>query len=141
MGRLGSLEERADSVSAISALVHPLLASLVILILFGLFRTIPIAPNPLFSVFGFVRLLSSFVRSTSCPSHPDFAHEPVLHQAAEILRDPKTGPVLYWQLRNEGTIIDGSSYQATEWRTIPDYQGGEWFLASGKSSADYCFHH
>ena len=51
-------------------------------------------------------------------------HEPVLHKVAGILRDPKVGPVLYWQMLNTGTVLDGSSWQSTEWRTIPDYQGG-----------------
>ena len=46
--------------------------------------------------------------------------------AAEVLRNPKLGPVLYWTLRNEGHMVDGSSWQATEWRTIPDYQGGRY---------------
>lgn len=35
------------------------------------------------------------------------------------------GPVLYWNLKMEGYVEDGSKYQATPWRTIPDYQGGE----------------
>ena len=48
----------------------------------------------------------------------------MLHHAAEVLRDPKIGPVLYWTFRNEGGIVDGTEWQATEWRTIPDYQGG-----------------
>jgi hypothetical protein len=48
----------------------------------------------------------------------------MLRHAGEVLRDTKLGPVLYWQLRVENTVIDGSSWQATEWRTIPDYQGG-----------------
>jgi len=25
----------------------------------------------------------------------------------------------------EGYVEDGSKYQATPWRTVPDYQGGE----------------
>ena len=61
----------------------------------------------------------------------DFAHEPMLRHAGEVLRNPKLGPVLYWQYRGENTVIDGTAWQATEWRTIPDYQGGEgafWLL-------------
>lgn len=34
------------------------------------------------------------------------------------------GPVLYWQLSIQSYLEDGSKYHATEWRTIPDYQGG-----------------
>ena len=49
----------------------------------------------------------------------------MLHYAADVLKDPKLGPVIYWQLRHEGCVIDGTSWQATEWRTIPDYQGGK----------------
>lgn len=56
---------------------------------------------------------------------PDYEHDTLIRAAGEALRDDKLGPVLYWQLRTEGVVVDGSSYQATSWRTIPDYQGGE----------------
>lgn len=32
--------------------------------------------------------------------------------------------MLYWNLKMEGYVEDGSKYQATPWRTVPDYQGG-----------------
>ena len=56
---------------------------------------------------------------------PDFQHETLIRAAAKALADEAMGPVLYWQLKAEGVVIDGSSYQSTSWRTIPDYQGGE----------------
>jgi len=55
---------------------------------------------------------------------PDFQHDTLIRAAGKALQDEAIGPVLYWQLKSEGVIIDGSSYQATSWRTIPDYQGG-----------------
>jgi hypothetical protein len=41
------------------------------------------------------------------------------------LRQKEIGPVLYWNLKMEGYVEDGSKYQATPWRTVPDYQGGK----------------
>ena len=55
----------------------------------------------------------------------DFDHEPILHKAAELVSDPALGAVLYWHATFHGGVVDGSAYQATQWRTIPDYQGGE----------------
>ena len=55
----------------------------------------------------------------------DFQHDTLIRAAGKALQDEAVGPVLYWQLKTEGVIIDGSSYQSTSWRTIPDYQGGE----------------
>ena len=56
----------------------------------------------------------------------DWENDSMLLKARDIVRDDKSlGPILYWQFRAEGAVIDGSSYQATQWRTIPDYQGGE----------------
>ena len=52
----------------------------------------------------------------------------MLRLAGEVLRNPKLGPVRYWQHRGESTVIDGTEWQATEWRTIPDYQGGKGHL-------------
>jgi predicted dehydrogenase len=46
---------------------------------------------------------------------------------------------LYWQFKTEAVVIDGSSYQATSWRTIPDYQGGECnFLCPLLTPAHFC---
>jgi predicted dehydrogenase len=60
----------------------------------------------------------------------DWAHEPMLLKARDIIQTtPNLGPVLYWHLRAEGVTLDGSKYQATEWRTVPDYQGG--FILDG----------
>ncbi|ORX38587.1 hypothetical protein BD324DRAFT_649946 [Kockovaella imperatae] len=59
----------------------------------------------------------------------DVDHEPMVHKAAEKVRDPALGPVLYWSMEAHGYIEDASMYHATEWRTIPDYQGG--FLLDG----------
>jgi hypothetical protein len=55
----------------------------------------------------------------------DYDHEPIHRRAKELLRDPRIGPVLYWDLQNQNHCPDGDKYQATAWRTIPDYQGGE----------------
>ena len=55
----------------------------------------------------------------------DYDHEPIHKRARELLRDPRIGPVLYWDLQNQNYCPDGDKYQATAWRTTPDYQGGE----------------
>lgn len=55
----------------------------------------------------------------------DFKSEPLFTFARDALRQKELGPVLYWNLKMEGFVADGSKYQATPWRTIPDYQGGE----------------
>lgn len=60
---------------------------------------------------------------------PDFAHEPLIHEAAALLADPAVGPVLFWKMHFETMLPDGVSYHATKWRTVPDYQGG--FLLDG----------
>lgn len=54
----------------------------------------------------------------------DYDHEPIHKRARALLRDPRIGPVLYWDLQNQNHCPDGDKYQATAWRTIPDYQGG-----------------
>lgn len=59
----------------------------------------------------------------------DYDHEPIHKRARALLRDPLLGPVLYWDLQNQNYCPDGDKYQATAWRTIPDYQGG--FLLDG----------
>jgi hypothetical protein len=59
----------------------------------------------------------------------DYDHEPLLHKAAEIVKDPSLGPVLYWSAMSQVHIADGSLYQSTEWRTVPDYQGGACFVS------------
>ncbi|KAK1927078.1 hypothetical protein DB88DRAFT_433551 [Papiliotrema laurentii] len=60
----------------------------------------------------------------------NWEHDTLIRAAGEVLRTDKAlGPVLYWQFKTEAVVIDGSSYQATSWRTIPDYQGG--FLLDG----------
>jgi hypothetical protein len=55
----------------------------------------------------------------------DWAHEPVVRFAREALQKPELGPVLYWQLLMENYVKDAQGYQATLWRTVPDYQGGK----------------
>lgn len=55
----------------------------------------------------------------------DYDHEPIHKRARALLQDPRIGPVLYWDLQNQNYCPDGDKYQATAWRTIPDYQGGE----------------
>lgn len=59
----------------------------------------------------------------------DYAHEPMIRKAREVLTDKALGPVLYYNLRSENNVPDGSKYQSTTWRTVPDYQGG--FLLDG----------
>ncbi|KAL1858281.1 hypothetical protein VTK73DRAFT_7865 [Phialemonium thermophilum] len=59
----------------------------------------------------------------------NFTHEPILWKARDILKDPALGPVLYWQLAQEICCPDGNPWHATEWRNIPDYQGG--FILDG----------
>ncbi|WWC63242.1 uncharacterized protein I303_105842 [Kwoniella dejecticola CBS 10117] len=60
----------------------------------------------------------------------NYAHEPILREAGKVLANtPELGPILFWQLNFQGYIQDGSKYQSTTWRTIPDYQGG--FLLDG----------
>ncbi|WVQ67595.1 uncharacterized protein L199_005798 [Kwoniella botswanensis] len=54
----------------------------------------------------------------------DYDHEPIHKRAAELLRDPALGPVLYWDLQNQNYCPDGDKWQATSWRNVPDYQGG-----------------
>lgn len=61
---------------------------------------------------------------TEADQGPDFEHETIVRYAADVLKRQEIGPVLYWQLIKQNTVVDGSSYQATEWRTVPDYQGG-----------------
>lgn len=53
----------------------------------------------------------------------------MIRKAREVLADEALGPVLYYNLRSENNVPDGSKYQATTWRTVPDYQGG--FLLDG----------
>jgi hypothetical protein len=60
----------------------------------------------------------------------DYDHEPIHRRARDLLRDPALGPVMYWDLQNQNHCPDGDKYQATAWRTIPDYQGGEFFCLS-----------
>lgn len=55
----------------------------------------------------------------------DFVSEPLFTYARDALKQDALGPMLYWNLKMEGYVEDGSKYQATEWRTIPDYQGGK----------------
>ncbi|WWD18996.1 hypothetical protein CI109_103453 [Kwoniella shandongensis] len=60
----------------------------------------------------------------------NFAHEPVLRFTRDKLANtPELGPMLNWKLNFEAYVEDGSKYQATEWRTVPAYQGG--FLLDG----------
>jgi predicted dehydrogenase len=54
----------------------------------------------------------------------------MLRKARDVIHNtPNLGPVLYWHLRAEAVVLDGSKYQSTEWRTVPDYQGG--FILDG----------
>jgi hypothetical protein len=55
----------------------------------------------------------------------DWKSEPLFTFARDALKQKAIGPVLYWNLKMEGYVEDGSKYQATPWRTIPDYQGGQ----------------
>ncbi|WVW85706.1 hypothetical protein I302_107744 [Kwoniella bestiolae CBS 10118] len=60
----------------------------------------------------------------------NYSHEPILREAGELISNtPELGPILFWNLNMQGYIEDGSKYQKTTWRTIPDYQGG--FLLDG----------
>ncbi|OCF37874.1 NAD-binding Rossmann fold oxidoreductase [Kwoniella heveanensis BCC8398] len=60
----------------------------------------------------------------------NYSHEPVLREAGKVLSStPGLGPILFWQLKFEAYVEDGSKYHKTGWRTIPDYQGG--FLLDG----------
>ncbi|WVQ68145.1 uncharacterized protein L199_006351 [Kwoniella botswanensis] len=60
----------------------------------------------------------------------NYSHEPILRDAGELIRNtPELGPILFWNLNFQGFVEDGSKYQKTAWRTIPDYQGG--FLLDG----------
>lgn len=54
----------------------------------------------------------------------DWKSEPLFTFARDALKQKELGPVLYWNLKSEQYVEDGSKYQATPWRTIPDYQGG-----------------
>jgi predicted dehydrogenase len=49
--------------------------------------------------------------------------------AAEILKNPALGPVLYYNVSVVNNVALGIKYHATEWRAVPDYQGG--FLLDG----------
>jgi hypothetical protein len=56
----------------------------------------------------------------------DFNHDESVRLARDIMQTNKElGDVLYWQLNMHAYLEDGSKYQATQWRTIPDYQGGK----------------
>ncbi|KAI9637349.1 uncharacterized protein MKK02DRAFT_36363 [Dioszegia hungarica] len=60
----------------------------------------------------------------------NYNHDQSIRAAREIMQNNKDiGPVLYWSLQLHAYLEDGSKYQATQWRTIPDYQGG--FLLDG----------
>ena len=54
----------------------------------------------------------------------------MLHKARELLADPHSGlgDILYWSVSFHDFVPDGThKYQSTTWRTIPAYQGGQWF--------------
>ena len=61
----------------------------------------------------------------------NFAHEPGVLRAAELVGSGKTalGPVLYYDVKVVNHVKSGSKYHATEWRAVPQYQGG--FLMDG----------
>ena len=61
--------------------------------------------------------------SATAPADDDY--EPMHKEVNKILMDPAIGPVLYWDMVRVGYVEDGSKWIATEWRTVPDYQGGE----------------
>jgi hypothetical protein len=52
------------------------------------------------------------------------AHDDTVREMGQVLRQPALGPVLYWHMRQELCVPAGSKWHATEWRTIPDFQGG-----------------
>jgi predicted dehydrogenase len=61
----------------------------------------------------------------------NFAHEPSVIRASELIKSGKgpLGPVLYYDVKTVNHVKAGSKYHATEWRTVPQYQGG--FLLDG----------
>ncbi|KAJ9091460.1 hypothetical protein QFC19_009104 [Naganishia cerealis] len=61
----------------------------------------------------------------------NFAHEPGILRASEIIANGSgpLGPVLFYDLKMVIHVASGKKYHATEWRNVPDYQGG--FLLDG----------
>ena len=61
----------------------------------------------------------------------NFAHEPSVIRASELIKSGKgaLGEVLYYDVKVVNHVQAGSKYHATEWRTVPQYQGG--FLLDG----------
>ncbi|GHJ89042.1 hypothetical protein NliqN6_5444 [Naganishia liquefaciens] len=61
----------------------------------------------------------------------NWAHEPGILRAAEIIANGQgpLGPVLFYDLKMIIYVASGKKYHATEWRNVPDYQGG--FLLDG----------
>ena len=61
----------------------------------------------------------------------NFAHEPAVLRAAELVGSGESplGPVLYYDVKVVNNVKSGSKYHATEWRNVPQYQGG--FLMDG----------
>jgi predicted dehydrogenase len=63
------------------------------------------------------------IHSQACTDRSDWAHEPFIVKAQDLIASGQLGRVLYWSLnfqtyRNEEGIPG-------EWRRVPDYQGGE----------------
>lgn len=65
------------------------------------------------------------------PRTQNWAHEPASLELSRLIDSGKSplGPVLFYDLKSLGHVPSGSKYHATEWRNVPDYQGG--FLLDG----------
>lgn len=61
----------------------------------------------------------------------NFAHEHGIIRASELIANGSgpLGPVLFYELKMIIHVASGKKYHATEWRNVPDYQGG--FLLDG----------
>ncbi|KAJ9112066.1 hypothetical protein QFC22_006362 [Naganishia vaughanmartiniae] len=61
----------------------------------------------------------------------NFAHEHGILRASELIANGSgpLGPVLFYELKMIIHVASGKKYHATEWRNVPDYQGG--FLLDG----------
>lgn len=79
----------------------------------------------------FPRGFPTLVKTANDPPPQNFAHEPGILRAAEIIANGTgpLGPVLFYDLKMIVHVASGKKYHATEWRNVPDYQGG--FLLDG----------
>lgn len=92
----------------------------------------PIAPD----VAGAKKLIEVYEtqykpQSLSWRVAENFAHEPSVLRARDLVQSGKgpLGPVLYYDVKVVNHVKSGSKYHATEWRNVPQYQGG--FLMDG----------